>query len=74
MIPNSPSIPLCLPSLNEAENIQAMLGQILDLDLVSNADIADIDDGYSGGTDSLVEEMAVGPILVLIASAAAVVM
>jgi dolichol-phosphate mannosyltransferase len=53
---SKPAILLCLPTLNEAGNIQAMLGQILDLHL--DADIAVIDDGSSDGTDVLVQELA----------------
>ena len=50
------AILLCLPTLNEAGNIQAMLDQILELRL--DADIVVIDDGSSDGTDKIVEELA----------------
>jgi glycosyltransferase involved in cell wall biosynthesis len=53
---SGPAILLCLPTLNEAGNIQVMLGQIIDLGL--DADIVVIDDGSSDGTDVLVEEVA----------------
>src|SRR5579863_10000112 len=55
-IVSKPAILVCLPTLNEAGNIQSMLGQILDLRL--DADIAIIDDGSSDGTDRLIEEIA----------------
>lgn len=52
---SKPAILLCLPTLNEAGNIQSMLGQILELDL--DAAIVVIDDGSSDGTDVLVQEL-----------------
>jgi dolichol-phosphate mannosyltransferase len=51
-----PAILLCLPTLNEAGNIQSMLGQILEIGL--DANIVVIDDGSSDGTDAIVTELA----------------
>jgi dolichol-phosphate mannosyltransferase len=53
---SKPAIVICLPTLNEAGNIPAMLGQILELRL--DADIVVIDDGSSDGTDTLVQQVA----------------
>jgi dolichol-phosphate mannosyltransferase len=53
---SKPAIVICLPTLNEAGNIQTMLGQILELNL--EAAIVVIDDGSSDGTDALVQGLA----------------